>query len=206
MKKIASSKHRNGKLTWMPCPQNEIDLPGLAYFSPLDELIIARKKDALHDVIGKKGTGYTIFNKNGQKVFLAVQEQRCKKFDLKIFNIYGNEVIEVKKPFKCCFNSVLVWAPPGNFVGSVKQVKSCKNTFIVKNNVGEIVLKLKANGLFHFVYQIMLADEKIGTVNKWRNAEVGNVKQFGITFPVDLNVTDKAVLLGACFLIGFLKY
>lgn len=200
-------KHVSGKLQWMPCPKNEIDFPFLAYLCPLDELIVARKKDTLHNVISKSGVGYTLYNRSGQKVFLAVQEQRCRKFDLNIFNVYGNEVIVVKKPWKCCANTVYVWAPPGNFVGSVIQTKPYKNTFTVENDTGKEILKIKSKGLMRFVYQIMLANENIGTVsNEWRIAEVRNVKHFGISFPVNMNVMDKAVLLGACFLIGFLKY
>ncbi|KOB71622.1 putative phospholipid scramblase [Operophtera brumata] len=192
---------------WMQCPSTKTEFPGLAYIYPLNELIIVEEKDALHDVIGTPGICYTIFNNQGQKVFLAVQDRRCKTFDVKIFNYYGNEVIQVKRLYKLCLNKALVWAPPGNFAGSVNEVKRYVNTYLVKNKDGEVVLMIKAQGLFQYVYSILSGDEEVGIVKKhWGIAAVLSVNNFGISFPVGADVTDKAVLLGACLLIGCLKY
>lgn len=191
----------------MECPKIETEFPGLAYVYPLNELVIVQEEDALHNVIGNTGTGYTVFNSLGQKVFLAVQETRCRKFNIKIYNYFGNEVIQVKRPYKLCLDKALVWAPPGNFVGSVNEVKRCVNTYLVKNKDGKVVLKIKAQGLLHFVYSILSGDEEVGMVNnKWGFAAMLSVKNFGISFPAATDVGDKAVLLGACFLIGCLKY
>ncbi|XP_013198582.2 phospholipid scramblase 2-like [Amyelois transitella] len=186
---------------WMPCPKVQTSHPGLAYFYPLDELIVARKWDALHSAIGKNYVCYTIFNNVGEKVFLAVQDKKCQKFDVKIFNFYGNELIHVKKPFKCCVHKASVWVPPGNYIGSIKKV-GC--LFLVQNALGEPLLKIKAQGLCHYVYDILDGDKVIGVV-KWKMAFLDE-KNFGLAFPVDMDVSDKAALLGASFLIGYLKY
>ncbi|KAL0859424.1 hypothetical protein ABMA27_010603 [Loxostege sticticalis] len=190
---------------WMSCPKNDIEYPGLAYVCPLSELIVAKKLDALHQVIGKKG-GYTIFNNEGQKIFLAVEEKTYRRFLVKIFNHYGNEVIEIKKP-KLCLNEVHVWAPPGNFVGYVKQSGLWANTFLVKNKCKEVVVKIKAQGCKGSVYDVLSRDELVGNIRKQWNVEaLIKYKNFGVSFPVEMEVGDKAVLLGACFLIGYLKY
>ncbi|XP_028165131.1 phospholipid scramblase 1-like [Ostrinia furnacalis] len=199
-------KDPNNPEKWMSCPRIDTEHPGLAYFCPLNELIVAKKLDALHKVIGKKGIGYTIFNNEGQKIFLAVREKSCRRFQVKIFNYYGNEVIEIKKP-KYCVNKVHVWAPPGNFVGYVKQVNPCANTFLVKNREKQVVLKIKAPCFFGGVYDVLSRDELVGTMKKQWNVEaLVNYDNFGVSFPVEMEVGDKAVLLGACFLIGYLKY
>ena len=138
-----------------------------------------------------------------------VLEKGFRKFYVKIFNNYGNEVIHVKRPYQFCANRVLVWAPPGNFVGSVKELKFCHNTYIVKNQTGKSVLKIIAEGIFQFVYKIYMVygGRAIGIVKKqWELAAVVNVKNFGVSFPAELDFRDKAVLLGALFLIGYLKY
>lgn len=191
---------------WMSCPKIDTELPGLAYICPLNELIIAKKLDALHKVIGKKGVGYTIFNNEGQKIFLAVREKSCRRFQVKIFNFYGNEVIEIKKP-NHCLNKVLVWAPPGNFVGYVKQIRTCANTFLVKNSSKEVIVKIKAQCFLGCVYDVLSGDELVGNIKKqWNVKALLNYDNFGVSFPVEMNMCDKAVLLGACFLIGYLKY
>lgn len=187
---------------WMPCPTNDAEIPGLAYILPLDQLIVAERIDKLHEIIGSRGIRYTIFNNEGEKVFLAVQERRCKKFGLKIFNLYGNEVIEVQKRYKLCLNSILVWAPPGHFVGSVVEGRSCGKTFWVKNREGKVVLKIKAERCL--VYDIISRDVVVGKIMK--NFQILDLVNFGVTFPVHLDIGDKAVLLGASFLIACLKY
>lgn len=209
-----TTKDATSKAGWMPCPAINLTYPGLAYICPLDELIVVKQSDDFHDLIGDRGsmTGYTIFNNLGQKVFAAVERNKCKKYHLKIFNHYGNEIIHVNKP--CTLhpfskNKVLVWAPPGNFVGVVKELSKCVNTFTAKNWYGEDISKLKAKGLFKYDYKITSSSEEefFGRVaNNWINSTVLNVKNFGVSFPVDLDVMDKVILIGACFLISWLKY
>ncbi|CAB3255113.1 unnamed protein product [Arctia plantaginis] len=191
----------------MTCPNVDTEYPGLAYLCPLDEIIVTQARDALHDIIGDRARiSYTIFNNRGQKIFIAVRIKGCRKFTIKVYNIYGNEVIEVRRPFALCVNRVLVWAPPGNFVGSVKQL--C-NKYAVTNDSGVKVLNIRIQRPLKLIYNIryVCGVEPIGVIKQhWDLPQVGGVKNFGVSFPVQLNVQDKAVLLGACFLIGCLKY
>ncbi|XP_049881953.1 phospholipid scramblase 2-like [Pectinophora gossypiella] len=192
---------------WMACPVVATDYPGLAYLCTLNELLVVERVDALHEVISKtRRVGYTIYNNAGEKVFLAVKElQKQERFTIKVFNNYGNEIIQVKKPTKLFFNNVLVWAPPGNFVGSVEQDKCWSQNYVMKNRSGEPILKLKAQKVFKFVYDIMSGEEKIGTImSKWEISNVNEYK-FGVTFPITMSVEEKSVLLGACFLMDCLK-
>lgn len=206
------TKSLEKKKSWMSCPNVDTEYPGLAYLCPLDEIIVTEARDALHDLLGDSAQiSYTIFNNRGQKIFIAVRIQGCRKFTIKVYNIYGNEVIEVKRPFALCFNRVLVWAPPGNFVGSVKQ--RC-HKYAVRNESGVTILNIRMQGPLELVYNIryVCGLEPIGVIKqKWNLPKVGHdvgqdVKNFGVSFPGQLNVQDKAVLLGACFLIGCLKY
>lgn len=185
---------------WMTCPKVDIEFPGLAYIYPLDELIVAKKFDALHEVIGQKGDCYTIFNNEGQKIFLAVQKKKCRKIDLTIFNYYGNEVIQIKKPFT---RRVQVWAPPGNFVGDV-QKSGCKRTYFVKGNGTD--LKVRVQSCRGGQYDVLFGDELVGQIRKqWQVRALMGLENYGVSFPLEMEVGDKAVLLGACFLIGYLK-
>uniref|UniRef100_A0A2A4K9I7 Phospholipid scramblase n=1 Tax=Heliothis virescens TaxID=7102 RepID=A0A2A4K9I7_HELVI len=195
---------------WMTCPNIPGEtIPGLAFIYPLDQLIVAEKRDALHDIIGTSGIAYTIFNSGGEKVFLAVLNKRFQAFNVKIFNNYGNEVINVEKPFKKFPSKVLVWAPPGNYVGSVQKCLTCVDSYSVKNHTGNKVLKIRAESMFHYAYKVFLVygGRAIGVVqDKFPLATLLDVKNFGVTFPAEFDVQDKAVLLGASFLIAYLKY
>lgn len=198
------------KEKWMTCPPDLIEYPGLAYFCHLNELIISKKLDELHECFGKIDIGYTIYNRNGEKVFLAVRYHHDRTILIKIFNHYGNEVINIKisKPSAWLCNKALVWAPPENYVGSVGQRPTIKDKctfadkFLVKNSHNKILLDIIANGANNFAYSLNTCGEEVGVImEKW-----GGGDNFGVSFPEDLVVEDKAVVLGACFLIGCLKY
>ncbi|XP_039761189.1 phospholipid scramblase 2-like [Pararge aegeria] len=182
---------------WMPCPKANTDFPGLAYLCPLNELIVAEENDNLHNLIGLKDIGYTIFNNQGQKVFLAVQKGKYK-IEIRIYNCYGNEIIKVEKPYAWCLNKALIWAPPGNFVGSLHETRSCLKTYFIKNHVGEKVLKIKARAFRNNSgFSILSNNEKVGEVTtRWR---------YSVSFPIEMDVPVKCILLGACFLICWTK-
>lgn len=197
---------------WMECPQlpdDSVATPGLAFIYNLDELIVTEQRDDLHDIIGNKGIAYTIFNSTGQKVFLAVLNKKIRYFNIKIFNNYGNEVINVQRPFTWWRAKALVWAPPGHFVGSVHEQSKCLlNKYTVRNQEGTKLLKICSEG-GRYEYKVYLVSTRyaIGVVREQcPSGDILNTKNFGISFPAEMNVYDKAVLLGACFLIGFYKY
>lgn len=71
------------------------------------------------------------------KVYWAVEDTDCctrnccgpaRPFDMKIMDIYQNEVIHLYRPlacssccFPCCLQNMEVSAPPGNRIGSIEQ-------------------------------------------------------------------------------------
>ncbi|XP_045507527.1 phospholipid scramblase 2-like [Colias croceus] len=192
------TKNLEPKEEWMTCPNIETDFPGLAYLCDLNKLVVAKKSDALHHLFGDIHGGYTIYNGEGQKVFLAVEKKVKKKIEIKIYNFYGNEVINLEKPGEYCISRFLICSPPGQFIGSVRKIK-CLRKFYIKNAQGEIILTMKPRGIF-CIYDIFREDVKIGNVVKKkcvRNAENNDIN---IVFPMEMSVEHKSILLGACFL------
>lgn len=181
---------------WMTCPKVDIEYPGLAYLYPLEELIIVQGTGALHSLIGLKNINFTIFNNLGQKVFLAVLKGQYK-FQIRIYNYYGNEIIQVERPYSWCLNKALIWAPPGNFVGSVQEIK-CRKSYLVKNHLGETVMKIEARQcITNDGYNVLSNNDIVGLVTtRW---------QYAVTFPSEMDVAYKCILLGACFLLNLKK-
>lgn len=190
---------------WMACPRNSFVYPGLAFLVPLDQIVLVEQLDALHQIIENKPLGYTIYNNAGEKVFIAVKNKR-KKFAIRIYNLYGNEVIELKKPYALFFNTVLVWAPPGNFIGSVVTRRGCSSrTFTVKNRDGKAVLKINAKARTTYDIYSINTNKVIGLV--MRNCQLPKiVEDNNITahFPATMDVDEKVAILGACFLLDAL--
>lgn len=132
--------------------------------------------------------------------------------------------------FPCCLQTLEVSAPPGNVIGSIEQEWSiCSPSFRILNHLGDTVLRIEGPMctfslcgdvefnvrvfnlikdflIIIFAIQVVsLTGAKVGKISKqWSGLAreiFTDADFFGITFPLDLDVRMKAVLLGATFLI-----
>ncbi|XP_034253223.1 phospholipid scramblase 2 isoform X2 [Thrips palmi] len=205
--------------------------PGLEYLTSIDQLLVHQKVEVLEALTGfETKNKFTVKNSMGQKVYKAVEDTDCltrnccgplRPFDMKILDNFDNQVIHLNRPlacdsccFPCCLQSMEVSSPPGNTIGRIEQEWSIlKPKFVIKDHNDEVVLRIE--GPF-CTLSICGSDVKFKVLSKDGEHEVGKIyKQwagvlrealtdadhFGITFPMDLDVRMKAVMLGACFLI-----
>jgi uncharacterized protein YxjI len=206
--------------------------PGLEYLLQVDSLIVKQKVEWIEAILGcETKNKYKILNTMGQQIYDAKEDTGCmtrmccgpnRPFDLEITDDQGNELIHLYRPLRCtsclvpCFLQVLeVYSPPGNLIGTVEQEWSmCTPKYVIKDGQGQVALSIEGPlctfslcGSVEF--QVLSPDgsEQVGKISKeWS----GLLKEaftdadiFGISFPVDLDVRMKAVLLGACFLIDY---
>ncbi|XP_039757998.1 phospholipid scramblase 1 isoform X3 [Pararge aegeria] len=220
----------------MTIPQAPVNCPpGLEYLSMIDQLIVKENVDLLEAFVGyETNNKYTVKNSLGQMVYCAVEDSNCcsrnccgpmRPFDMKIMDNFRNEVIHLNRPLACdscwcpCWlQSIVVTAPPGTVVGSIEQVWSiCRPSFVIKNASGDVVLRIKGP-LFTYTF---CGQRQFNVYSKDGEAKVGKITKnwsglareaftdadnYGIKFPMDLDVRIKAVLLGACFLIDFMFF
>ncbi|KAF5291896.1 hypothetical protein FQR65_LT11380 [Abscondita terminalis] len=216
---------------WMNMPQNVPNCPpGLEYLTTIDQLLVHQKVELLEAFTGfETANKYTVKNSLGQKVYYAVEDTDCctrnccgprRPFDMKILDNYSNEVIHLNRPlrcdscwFPCCLQSIEVSSPPGTLVGTVEQEWSiCCPTYAIKNAAGDTVLRIEGPFCTMSIcgdveFQVMSTDgsTQVGKISKQWSGMIREMftdaDYFGITFPIDLDVKMKAVMLGACFLI-----
>ncbi|XP_067008373.1 phospholipid scramblase 1 isoform X2 [Anabrus simplex] len=216
---------------WMSIPQGIPNVPpGLEYLCMIDQLLVHQKVELLEAFTGfETANKFTVKNSMGQKVYYAVEDSDCltrnccgplRPFDMKILDNFKNEVIHLNRPlacdscwFPCCLQSMEVSAPPGTLVGSIEQEWSILTPqFKVKNAAGDTVLRIEGP----FCTFTICGDVEFKVMSKDGSTQVGKISKqwagllreaftdadyFGITFPMDLDVKMKAVMLGACFLI-----
>lgn len=168
-------------------------------------------------------------NSLGQQVYYAVEDSGCltrnccghlRPFDMKILDNFRNEVIHIYRPlecdsccFPCCLQRLEISSPPGTVIGTVEQDWSifCPS-YTVKNEFGATVLKIQGPFCTFSMcgdveFKVLSADgeNQVGKISKqWSGLlreALTDADNFGITFPMDLDVKMKATLLGACFLI-----
>ena len=104
-------------------------------------------------------------------------------------------------------------APPGNIIGYATQKWSiCGPKFRIENAAGETVLRIEGPFCTFSIccdveFQVLSRDgsTQVGKITKQWSGLVReaftDADNFGISFPMDLDVNIKAVMLGACFLI-----
>ncbi|XP_021366592.1 phospholipid scramblase 2-like isoform X3 [Mizuhopecten yessoensis] len=162
-------------------------------------------------------------------------ERQCcgpnRGFNLHITDNSGQEIIKCTREFKCCVgccwcanadgcaHEIAVEAPPGTIVGYVRQEQSCWTPhYSIRDANHEPVLNVKGpccvmNGCCWDQEFIVWSKDWSAEVGKLSKQWSGFAKEyftdadnFGITFPMDLDVKMKAVMLGAIFLIDFIFF
>uniref|UniRef100_A0A1B6E985 Phospholipid scramblase n=1 Tax=Clastoptera arizonana TaxID=38151 RepID=A0A1B6E985_9HEMI len=210
--------------------------PGLEYLSNIDQLLVHQKVELLEAFTGfETKNKYTVKNSVGQKVFYAVEDTDCctrnccgpiRPFDIQILDNYKNEVIHLNRPlactscwFPCCLQKLEVFAPLGCLVGTVEQNWSILTPqFTVKNAAGDVVFKIRGPMC---TFSICGSDVEFEVLSAVDESMVGKISKqwsglarelftdsdyFGITFPMNLDVKMKAVMLGTCFLIDYMFF
>lgn len=208
---------------------------GLEYLTSVDKLFVRQKVEMLEAIIGfETKNKYYIFDSAGRQIFYAKEDTDCctrnllgklRPFDMKIQDGYGYEVIHLVRPFACgsccypcCLQSIEVQAPPGNVVGTVEQEWSLIiPQYKVKDASGNVVLRIEGpcctvSCCGDVEFQILSADGaiEVGKISKqWSGLArelFTDADNFGLSFPIDLDVKMKAVMLGACMLIDFMFF
>ncbi|NP_001090508.1 phospholipid scramblase 2 S homeolog [Xenopus laevis] len=230
------NQHGGPAAAWMPTPAPIPNCPpGLEYLSQIDQILVHQQVELLEALTGyETNNKYEIKNSLGQRVYFAAEENDCctrnccgpgRPFTMTIVDNTGREIMKLNRPcrcssccFPCCLQKLEVQAPPGTVVGYVKQNwHPCLPKFTIQDENEQGVLKIKGPCIpcscctdVNFEVKTMDESSVVGRITKqW----TGYVKEaftdadnFGIQFPMDLDVKVKAVLLGACFLIDFMFF
>ncbi|XP_053378762.1 phospholipid scramblase 2-like [Mercenaria mercenaria] len=143
----------------------------------------------------------------------------------------GNEVIRLEREFRCCNVSwcacfgccghrVSVEAPPGTVVGYIKQKPTlCDPKYAILDADEKEVLHISGPccviqgcpcDIDFMVHSATDGQTEVGKIQKQAakdlNEMIMKADSFGVTFPMDLDVKMKAVMIGATFLLDFLFF
>lgn len=225
-----------GQMQWMPPPPVPANCPpGLEYLTQIDQLLIKQQVELLEAFTGfETNNKYKILNSMGQQVYFATEDTDCctrqccgpgRPFEMKILNNQQQEIVHLTRPlrcqsclFPCCLQEIEVQSPPGTVLGYCAQEWSiCIPKFAIQNADRETVLRIEGpfcqcNLCGDVEFQVLSADgqNQVGRISKQWSGLVKeaftDADNFGITFPMDLDVKMKAVVLGACFLIDFMFF
>jgi len=152
-------------------------------------------------------------------------------FVINITDNLGQLVIRLERKFKCCAGccwcanadccafELAVEAPPGEIVGYVRQEQSCwKPNMTLRTSDHEILGRIEGpccqcSGPCCSDVEFPVASVEGHVIGKITKQWTGFIKEsftdadtFGITFPMDMDVRMKAVMIGALFLVDFMYF
>jgi len=205
---------------------------GLEYLSQVDQLLIQQQVELMEVLVGiETNNKYLIKNSMGQQVYFAKESSDCcsrqccgpiREFDMKIKDNLERDVINIHRPLRCsccccCLQELEVMGSSGLLGTIIQEFSFFIPEFTVKNAAGEAVLKitgpcLACNCCSDVDFEIWTVDKSV-QVGKITKQWTGLVREaftdadnFGVSFPMDLDVKVKATLLGAVFLIDFMYF
>uniref|UniRef100_A0A3Q3VNU0 Phospholipid scramblase n=1 Tax=Mola mola TaxID=94237 RepID=A0A3Q3VNU0_MOLML len=220
----------------MPTPDRRAGCPpGLEYLTQINQLLVHQKVELLEMVTGwETNNVYTVTNSMGQPVFLATEDNNffvlqvwgpSRPFTIRLHNNLGQEVLTLTRPlrcslccFPCCLQELEVQSPHGNPIGYVEQIwHPFLRKFTILNERKEPQLRIRGRCcdcgcMSDIVFEVTSLDESevVGRICKqwsgFMQEAFTDADNFGISFPMDLDVKMKAVMLGACFLIDFMFF
>ncbi|XP_070380914.1 phospholipid scramblase 2-like [Dermacentor albipictus] len=209
---------------------------GLEYLAQIDQLLIHQAVQILEIFVPfELQNKYVVKNSMGQFVFTALEQSdlfsRCfcgsrRPFEMSLLDYRNVEVLRLFRPLRCdcglcfcCLQEMDVRDASGASIGSIRMEFSIIHpTFSVLDSQGNVVLVVK--GPFcttsiccqDVVFDIFARDavSKLGAITKtWTGVlreAFTDADNFTVTFPIDLDVKIKAVLLGAVFVIDFVFF
>ncbi|XP_063409671.1 phospholipid scramblase 2-like isoform X2 [Mytilus trossulus] len=217
--------------------------PGLEYLTTLDQMLVKQQVELMELITGwETSNKYKVLNSMGQQIYFAAEEsdmcmrQCCgpqRGFTIHITDNLGQELIQVKREFKCCAgccwcasadsiaHEISIEAPPGQVVGYVRQEQSCwEPNYTIRDANHEPILRMKGPCCIiqgpccpqdqEFIISSEDGAHEVGKISKqWTGLmreAFTDADNFGVSFPKDLDVKVKATLLGAVFLIDFMFF
>ncbi|XP_057694606.1 phospholipid scramblase 1-like isoform X2 [Corythoichthys intestinalis] len=209
--------------------------PGLDCLSQFNQFLVHQRVQLDEIIIGwEMNNAYTVTTTQGQQVFATIEEndlftaQACgpnRPFTIRLHDNLGREIITLTRPMRCtmccfpfCLQELEVQSPHGHPIGYVEQNwHPLLPKFTILNETRMPQLKIvgpscDCNCMSDTTFEVTSLDESavIGQISKqWSDfiqESFTDADNFVVSFPMELDVKTKAVILGACFLIDFMFY
>ncbi|KAM5126684.1 phospholipid scramblase 3-like [Mantella aurantiaca] len=191
--------------------------PGLEYLFQVNGLFV---KETRHSTFQSYCT-YDLFGPDGRLAYQAAEQRECcgPRMDLRVNNAQGYNVLNLLVPSDfCSFDTKLqVSSSSGEILGYIyKEWTSFSLSFDILDPSGLVCLKVKGPGwgegfMSDLHFKVLSADKttQVGLITRvWRglSKEMFSTKEnYNISFPIDLHVSMKALLMACTLFIDLLN-
>ncbi|KAM8972732.1 phospholipid scramblase 3-like [Pelodytes ibericus] len=177
---------------------------GVELLTQINQLSVQEK----FSVTQGRGRSFDVLDSVGQRVFQAKQYIQCcgPVYNIKLTDNWKRVTLDLTEECGChCTRQVQVCGEGGRLLGSIKLHNNSLVTHLSmldpRNQVILLIIgpSFQTNIFGNTTFQVKSSDEQ-HVVGMIKNEN----EQFFVSFPLDLEVTVKALLLGACFYLDAL--
>jgi uncharacterized protein YxjI len=188
----------------------------------LDTLVIQQRKEWGEILTGwETKNKYAVLDGAGDEVYFAAEEGRSlffrvflkalRPFTIHILDAEGQPILRLDRPFRFYFHTLEVCSPDGRRLGTVERRFSVvRRVYSVYDDTGQERFQLFGPLLRPWTFLIRARGEEIGRIaKKWTGVlkeSLSDADNFAMSFPAELQLNHKGVLLGAVFLIDFVHF
>jgi uncharacterized protein YxjI len=134
-----------------------------------------------------------------------------RPFKMHLFSPGGTGLFTLTRPFRFYFHELDVCQSNGAPLGKIKRrFAMLRRIYSVIDRNGNEIFELFGPLLHPWTFQIKKGGQELGKITKkWSGLvkeSFTDADNFGITFPSGIDLSQKAVLLGAVFLIDFVHF
>ena len=134
-----------------------------------------------------------------------------RPFTIDLFSTQGIGLFKLTRPFRFYFHELEVSQSNGASLGKIKRrFALLRRIYTVIDRNGNEIFELFGPLLHPWTFQIKKGGQELGKITKkWSGLakeSFTDADNFGISFPEGINLPQKAVLLGAVFLIDFVHF
>jgi uncharacterized protein YxjI len=134
-----------------------------------------------------------------------------RPFTIHLFSPGGTGLFKLTRPFRFYFHELDVCQSNGAPLGKIKRrFAMLRRIYSVIDCNGNEIFELFGPLLHPWTFQIKKGGQELGKITKkWSGLvkeSFTDADNFGITFPSGIDLSQKAVLLGAVFLIDFVHF
>jgi len=188
----------------------------------LDSLAVKQIKEMGEILTGfETRNRYSVINSDGSELYFAEEVggsfltrtflKAARPFTMTLSDSGKKTVLTLKRPFRWFFYELSVYSSEGTLLGTIKrQFDLLRRVYSIMDVQGQEIFQLFGPILHPWTFRIMKQGEELGKITKkWSGLlkeSFTDADNFGVIFPAGIEVSQKAVLLGAVFLIDFAHF
>jgi len=196
---------------------------GLDALGPLTGLAIVQRKDWMETITSLDvSNAYAVSGPDGRPLFRATEQeggllrrlflQALRPFEIEVRGADSRRfLVRVSRPFRFYFHEATIYGDRQRPLGRIrKQFAWLRRIYRVEDPQGRLLFQLFGPLLHPWTFEVRRGGQVVGKITKKWSGLVTEAltvaDNFGVTFPADLPAPEKAILLGAVFLIDFVHF